>query len=42
MIVDASLGLGIGESLVLAGEPYRVVGLTEKRPHLRAATPSPS
>lgn len=28
MIVDASLGLGIGESLVLAGEPYRVVGLT--------------
>jgi putative ABC transport system permease protein len=29
MIVDASLGLGIGESLVLAGEPYRVVGLTK-------------
>lgn len=28
MIVDASLGLGIGESLVFAGEPYRVVGLT--------------
>jgi putative ABC transport system permease protein len=28
MIVDASLGLGIGETLVLAGEPYRVVGLT--------------
>ncbi|MCC7535034.1 MAG: ABC transporter permease [Deltaproteobacteria bacterium] len=28
MIVDASLGLGIGESLVLAGERYRVVGLT--------------
>jgi putative ABC transport system permease protein len=28
MIVDASLGLGIGASLVLAGEPYRVVGLT--------------
>jgi putative ABC transport system permease protein len=28
MIVDASLGLGVGESLVLAGEPYRVVGLT--------------
>ncbi|MCU0655268.1 MAG: ABC transporter permease [Polyangiaceae bacterium] len=29
MIVDASLGLGIGESLTLAGEPYRVVGLTK-------------
>ncbi len=29
MIVDASLGIGIGESLVLAGEPYRVVGLTK-------------
>lgn len=29
MIVDASLGLDIGESLVLAGEPYRVVGLTK-------------
>ncbi len=29
MIVDASLGLGIGEWLVLAGEPYRVVGLTK-------------
>ncbi|MBK8697704.1 MAG: ABC transporter permease [Deltaproteobacteria bacterium] len=28
MIVDASLGLGLGESLVLAGESYRVVGLT--------------
>jgi putative ABC transport system permease protein len=28
MIVDASLGCGLGESLVLAGEPYRVVGLT--------------
>lgn len=28
MIVDASLGLGIGESLTLAGEPYHVVGLT--------------
>jgi putative ABC transport system permease protein len=28
MILDASLGLGIGESLTLAGEPYRVVGLT--------------
>ncbi len=29
MIVDASLGLDIGESMVLAGEPYRVVGLTK-------------
>ena len=29
MIVDASLGLRIGESMVLAGEPYRVVGLTK-------------
>ncbi len=28
MIVDASLGLGLGESLTLAGEQYRVVGLT--------------
>ncbi len=28
MIVDVSMGLGIGETLVLAGEPYRVVGLT--------------
>lgn len=28
LIVDASLGLGIGESLSLAGEAYRVVGLT--------------
>ncbi|MFO0630120.1 MAG: hypothetical protein U0325_31460 [Polyangiales bacterium] len=28
MIVDASLGLQVGESLVLAGEPYRVVELT--------------
>ncbi len=28
MIVDASMGLDIGETLVLAGEPYRVVGLT--------------
>jgi putative ABC transport system permease protein len=28
LIVDASLGLGIGESLTLAGEEYRVVGLT--------------
>jgi putative ABC transport system permease protein len=28
MIVDASLGLGIGESLEFAGEQYRVVGLT--------------
>ena len=28
MIADASMGLGIGETLVLAGEPYRVVGLT--------------
>lgn len=28
MIVDASLGLGIGEKLMLAGEHYRVVGLT--------------
>jgi hypothetical protein len=34
LIVDASLGLAIGESLVLAGEPYRVVGLTQERPHL--------
>jgi len=29
MIVDASLGLDIGESLTLAGEQYRVVGLTK-------------
>lgn len=29
MIIDASLGLGIGESLWLAGEPYRIVGLTK-------------
>lgn len=29
MIVDASLGLPIGETVVLAGEPYRVVGLTK-------------
>ncbi|MEO8184824.1 MAG: ABC transporter permease [Deltaproteobacteria bacterium] len=29
MIVDASLGLGIGESLTLAREHYRVVGLTK-------------
>jgi putative ABC transport system permease protein len=28
MIVDTSLGLGIDDSLTLAGEPYRVVGLT--------------
>lgn len=28
LIVDASLGLGIGETLHLADEPYRVVGLT--------------
>jgi putative ABC transport system permease protein len=28
MIVDASLGLGLGESLTLAGERYRIVGLT--------------
>ncbi len=28
MIVDASLGLALGESVVLAGEPYLVVGLT--------------
>lgn len=28
MVVDASLGLTLGESLTLAGEPYRVVGLT--------------
>lgn len=28
MIADASMGLGLGESLVLAGESYRVVGLT--------------
>jgi len=29
LIVDASLGLGIGETLILADEPYRVVGLTK-------------
>lgn len=29
MIVDASLGLGYGETLTLAGETYRVVGLTK-------------
>lgn len=29
MIVDASLGLGIGESVTLADEQYRVVGLTK-------------
>lgn len=29
MIADASLGLELGESLTLAGEPYRVVGLTK-------------
>jgi putative ABC transport system permease protein len=28
MIVDASLGFDIGDTFVLAGEPYRVVGLT--------------
>ncbi len=28
MIVDASLGIAIGDALELAGEPYRVVGLT--------------
>ncbi|MBI4818794.1 MAG: ABC transporter permease [Deltaproteobacteria bacterium] len=29
VIVDTSLGLRIGETLALAGEPYRVVGLTK-------------
>lgn len=29
VIVDASLGVALGDSLVLAGEPYRVVGLTK-------------
>lgn len=29
IIVDASLGLGLGESLTLADEQYRVVGLTK-------------
>jgi len=29
VIVDATLGLELGESLTLAGEPYRVVGLTK-------------
>ncbi len=28
LILDASLGLRIGEALILAGDPYRVVGLT--------------
>jgi putative ABC transport system permease protein len=28
LVVDASLGLPLGASLTLAGEPYRVVGLT--------------
>jgi putative ABC transport system permease protein len=28
LVVDASAGLGIGETLTLAREPYRVVGLT--------------
>lgn len=28
IVVDASLGLGLGETLVLAGDPYVVVGLT--------------
>lgn len=28
IVIDASLGLAIGETMVLAGEPYRVVGLT--------------
>jgi putative ABC transport system permease protein len=28
IVVDASLELAIGETMVLAGEPYRVVGLT--------------
>jgi putative ABC transport system permease protein len=28
IVVDASLGLAVGETLALAGEPYRVVGLT--------------
>ncbi|MCC6752099.1 MAG: ABC transporter permease [Deltaproteobacteria bacterium] len=28
LILDASLGLELGETLTLAGEPYRVVGLT--------------
>ncbi len=28
LIVDASLGLDVGETVVLADEPYRVVGLT--------------
>jgi putative ABC transport system permease protein len=34
MIVDVSAGLGVGESMELAGEPYRVVGLT-KNAYLR-------
>ncbi len=29
MIADASLGLAVGETMVVAGEPYRVVGLTK-------------
>jgi putative ABC transport system permease protein len=29
MVVDASLGLDVGETLVLADEPYRIVGLTK-------------
>lgn len=28
LVADASLGLALGEAIVLAGEPYRVVGLT--------------
>lgn len=28
MVVDVSLGIGVGEQLQLAGEPYTVVGLT--------------
>ena len=28
VVVDASLGVAVGETLELAGEPYRVVGLT--------------
>ena len=29
MIADAPLGLALGQSVTLAGEPYRVVGLTQ-------------
>lgn len=29
IIVDSSLGLGLGATLTLAGEPYRVVGITK-------------